>query len=57
LTEVRAEYPDWQIEPTRGYKTFGYTAINWADPAEVIRTSTLSEMAGQLHHAGHTPHP
>jgi hypothetical protein len=48
LAEVRAEHPDWQLEPTRGYKTFGYTATSRTDPAEVIRTGTLSEMQRRL---------
>jgi hypothetical protein len=48
LAEVRAEHPGWQIEPTRGYKTFGYTATSHTDPADVIRTGTLSEMQRTL---------
>lgn len=48
LAEVRAEHPGWRIEPTRGYRTFGYTATSNADPAEVIRTETLSEMQRRL---------
>jgi hypothetical protein len=48
LAEVRAEHPGWRIEPTRGHRTFGYTATRHTNPAQVIRTSTLSEMQTQL---------